>query len=383
MVRPTHAVVDLDGLTANYRAIGRYLAAASAPPPRIIAVIKANAYGHGAVQVARALEQADLGATGLPLVLACADIEEGVELRRAGVNAPILVFGALGVSDVAGIFDHHLTPTVSSPSAAQALGEAAAARSTRLGVHLKIDTGMNRFGFRHDNLRETLPEVLGNDYLSVEAVYTHFATAECQEDALFVAQLERFDQVRAAASVLGLSDVWWHAANSAALLCNRRTWYDGVRPGLLLYGVAPPPLETDLDLHPVMSLRSCVVGVKGMRRGESAGYGARFVASRPMRIAVIPAGYADGLDLRLGGRGSVLVGGTRAPIVTVAMDSTTIDVTDVSVIPGDDVIVLGEQGNERIGACDIAQVIGTRPHEVLCRVGTRIERTYTLARTGR
>ena len=153
MVRPTHAVVDLDGLTANYRAIGRYLAAASAPPPRIIAVIKANAYGHGAVQVARALEQADLGATGLPLVLACADIEEGVELRRAGVNAPILVFGALGVSDVAGIFDHHLTPTVSSPSAAQALGEAAAARSTRLGVHLKIDTGMNRFGFRHDNLR--------------------------------------------------------------------------------------------------------------------------------------------------------------------------------------------------------------------------------------
>lgn len=383
MVRPTHAVVDLDGLTANYRAIARYLAAASAPPPRIIAVIKANAYGHGAVQVARALEQADLGATGLPLVLACADIEEGVELRRAGVNAPILVFGALGVSDVAGIFDHHLTPTVSSPSAAQALGEAAGARSTRLGVHLKIDTGMNRFGFRHDNLRETLPEVLGNDYLSVEAVYTHFATAECQEDALFVAQLERFDQVRAAASMLGLSDVWWHAANSAALLCNRRTWYDGVRPGLLLYGVAPPPLETDLDLHPVMSLRSRVVGVKGMRRGESAGYGARFVASRPMRIAVIPAGYADGLDLRLGGRGSVLVGGTRAPIVTVAMDSTTIDVTDVSVIPGDDVIVLGEQGNERIGACDIAQVIGTRPHEVLCRVGTRIERTYTLARTGR
>ena len=384
MVRPTHAVVDLDGLTANYRAIERYLAAADvSPPPRVIAVIKANAYGHGAVQVALALERAEPGAAGSAPVLACADIEEGVELRRAGVEAPILVFGALSVSDLAGVFEHRLTPTVSSPSAARTLGEAAAARGTRLGVHLKIDTGMNRFGFRHDNLRETLPEVVAAAHLSIDAVYTHFATAEHPDDPFFAVQRQRFEHVRAEASMLGLSDVWWHAANSAALLCDRRTWYDGVRPGLLLYGMAPLPLETDLDLRPVMSLRSRVVAVKGMRRGESAGYGARFVASRPMRVAVVPAGYADGLDLRLGGRGSVLVGGVRAPIVTVAMDSTTIDVTDISVNPGDDIVVLGEQGDERIGARDIAKAIGTTPHEVLCRVGTRIERTYTLARTAR
>ena len=189
MVRPTHAVVDLDGLIANYRAIRGLLAGgAGGPPPRIVAVIKANAYGHGAARVARALEGEARGRAVPPPMLACADIEEGVDLRAAGVRAPILVFGALSVSDLDGVFAHGLTPTVSSPSAARALEEAAAARGVRLGVHLKIDTGMNRFGFRHDNLPATLPAVLRARHLAVEAVYTHYATAEDREHPLFERQ---------------------------------------------------------------------------------------------------------------------------------------------------------------------------------------------------
>ena len=383
MIRPTHATVDLDALVHNYRAIVRHVAgrgsAASPAPPGVIAVVKANGYGHGAVPVALALERAAAEAgtppPAMPL-LACADIEEGMELREAGVSAPILVFGALSVSDLAGLFEHRLTPTVSSPGAARALAEAARARGTQLPVHLKIDTGMHRFGFRDDNLRETLPAVVGSPHLVVDAVYTHFATAELIGHGLFEEQRGRFEAVRAVAGAFGLGGVRWHAANSAALLRDPRTWYDAVRPGLLLYGIAPPPLETDLDLRPVMALRSRIVAVKGMWPGESAGYGARFVADRPMRVAIIPAGYADGLDLRLAGRGSILVGGARADILTVAMDSLTVDVTSVAADPGDDVVILGEQAGARIGATDIARAIGTVPHEVLCRVGARIGRTY-------
>ena len=377
MVRPTHAVVDLDGLTANYRAIRDLLAAgAGGSAPRIIAVIKANAYGHGSARVARALEREAAERAVPPPMLACADIEEGVELRAAGVRAPILVFGALSVSDLEGVFAHDLVPTVSSPSAARALEAAAAARDVRLRVHLKIDTGMNRFGFRHDNLPATLPAVLQAPHLDVEAVYTHFATAEDRDHPLFERQRARFEAVRAAAAGLGLAGAWWHAANSAALLRDRRTWYDAVRPGLLLYGIAPPPLEPGLRLRPAMSLQSRVVAVKGMRPGEAAGYGGRFVADRALRVALVPAGYADGLDLRLAGRGVVLVGGVRAPIAAVSMDSTVVDVTGVDANPGDEVVLLGAQGTDVIGARDVARAIGTVPHEILCRIGARIERTY-------
>lgn len=377
MVRPTHAVVDLDGLIANFRALRTRLdALAGRSAPRIIAVIKANAYGHGAARVARALEREAQAAGWSPPMLACADIEEGVELRAAGVRAPILVFGALSVSDLDGVFAHGLTPTVSSPAAGRALQEAAAARRARLGVHLKLDTGMNRFGFRHDNLGATLPAVVRSPHLQVEAVYTHFATAEDRGHPLFDRQRRRFEAVRASAAALGLGGAWWHAANSAALLRDRRTWYDAVRPGLLLYGIAPPDGAPDLNLRPVMSLRSRVVAVKGMRPGESAGYGGRFVADRPLRVALVPAGYADGLDLRLAGRGVVLVGGVRAPVAAVSMDSMVIDVSAVDANPGDEVVLLGRQGGDLLAAGDVAAAIGTVPHEILCRIGARIERTY-------
>ena len=312
VVRPTFAQIDLDTLKANYRALRDFVASdPQTTPPQLIGVVKANAYGHGLVPVARALETA-----GVTMV-ACADIEEGVQLRDGGIRVPILVLGALSISDLNGIFEYDLTPTVSSPSAARALQDAASARAAPLHCHLKIDTGMNRFGFRYDNLRSTMPEVLGGSHLVFDAVYTHFATAEDPTHTLFVEQRERFRVALETLASLRLGGVCCHTANSAALLTSRACWHDAVRPGLLLYGVPPPAVAVPsaLGVRPVMSLRSRVVAVKGIRESETSGYGALFTAGRPTRVAIVPAGYADGLDVRLAGVGEVLIRGHRAPIV--------------------------------------------------------------------
>ena len=288
MIRPTVARVDLSALKANFRHIVDYLARERPDPaPRPIAVVKANAYGHGAPQVACALE--DAGAD----LLACADIEEGAALRAAGVKAEILIFGALSVSDLDGLFDCRLTPTISTPGAARAVQAAAAKYRQSIRYHLKIDTGMNRLGFRHDNLRRTLPELLASESLRLEAVYTHFATADEPGSPLFLEQRTRFERALGEVAALGGRPRYRHASNSAALLRDSRVWYDRVRPGLLLYGVVPPPLASTMPLTPVMTLGSRVVAVKGVRPGEGIGYGVKFTAAAATIIAIIPAGYAD------------------------------------------------------------------------------------------
>ena len=379
MIRPTVARVNLRALQSNYRALAEYLE--SEPrgtdrlePPRIIAVVKANAYGHGAGQVARALESA-----GADLV-ACADIEEGAALRAAGVGAEILVFGALSVSDLEGLFDCRLTPTISTPSAARAVQAAAAKHKERLRYHLKIDTGMNRLGFRFDNLRRTLPELLASPNLELDAIYSHFATADDPESGLFNEQRLRFE--RALRDFENLCAPmnrrpYRHLANSAAMLRDSRVWQDRVRPGLLLYGLVPPPLGSTIPVSPIMTLGSRVVAVKGVRAGETVGYGARFAADGPRRVAIVPAGYADGVDLRLAGAGAVLIRGRRAPVVgSVCMDMLMADVTDLDASPGDEVVIIGTQGDARIDVREMAAQMGTIPYEILCRIGSRIERVY-------
>jgi alanine racemase len=243
--------------------------------------------------------------------------------------------------------------------------------------HLKIDTGMNRLGFRHDNLQATLPDVAGSANLEIAAVYTHFATADNPDHPAFALQRDRFERVLQQLPAMGITTAVRHAANSAALLRDERVWYDFVRPGLMLYGIVPPPLASTLTLRPALSLRSRIVAVKGIRPGEGTGYGLRDAGDRAATLAVVPAGYADGLDLRLAGRGYMLVRGRRAPVVgSVCMDMTTIDVTGMDVAPGDEVVMIGEQGGESIGVREIAASIGTIPYELLCRLGARIDRLY-------
>jgi alanine racemase len=372
VIRPTVARVDLTALTSNFTTIVQHLKAQQPTgTPGVIAVVKANAYGHGAPQVATALE-----AAGADL-LACADIEEGAVLRAAGVKAEILVFGALSVSDLDGLFDCNLTPSISSPGAARAVQAAAVRYKRRVRYHLKIDTGMNRLGFRFDNLTRSLPELLASPNLELDAVYTHFATADVPDSPAFEQQRLRFARALSEVEGLGATPKYRHACNSAAFLRDSRVWYDRVRPGLLLYGIVPPPLASTLPLTPVMSLHSKVVAVKGMRPDEISGYGARFTADKPTTIAILPAGYADGLDLRLAGRGHVLIRGRRAPVVgSVCMDMLTVDVTGMEVFPGDDAVIIGSQGDDRIDAREMAATIGTIPWEIVCRVGSRIERQY-------
>ena len=382
--RCTFAHVDLAALQSNFRAMAEFLAeqtrleGSGRNVPGIISVVKANAYGHGAAAVGRALQ--DAGAK----ILACADIEEAIVLRKAGVTAEILIFGALGVSDVAGVFDYNLTPTISTPSAGRSLQAAADSRGFRLKCHLKVDTGMNRLGLRFDNLERTLPELIASKNIEIAAVYTHFATADDVDHPLFQTQRERFEQVLLRLPQLGVNPGLRHAANTAAILRDSRVWYDLVRPGLMMYGVVPPPLATTIPLKPVMSLRSRVVAVKGVRPGEIVGYGAHWTAEKPSRVAVVPAGYADGLDRRMAGSCDVLIRGRRAPIIgAVNMDMISVDVSGIKVEPGDDVVIIGEQGDQRIDVREISSIIGTNPYEVLCRIGTRIERIYEERRPAR
>jgi alanine racemase len=220
--------------------------------------------------------------------------------------------------------------------------------------------------------------LLASQNLVLDAVHTHFGTADEPGHPLFESQRTRFESACRTLNELGAGPHLRHAANSAALLRDSRVWYDFVRPGLLLYGLVPPPLASTLPLKPVMSLTSQVVAVKGVRTGESVGYGARFTADRPVTLAVIPAGYADGLDRRLEDHGFVLIRGQRAKIVgAVSMDMLTVDVTDISGVgPGDEVVFLGTQGGKSIDAREMADWIGTIPYEILCRLGSRVERKY-------
>jgi alanine racemase len=385
VIRCTSAHVDLDATRANYRALVEYLereatlnrTAGKTPSksPGIIGVVKANAYGHGAVRVARALEE--VGATWL----AVADIEEGIELREAGTRARILIFGALSVSDLDGVFEYDLTPSIGTPGAGRALQKAARARHTSIRYHLKIDTGMHRLGFRHENLPWTIPELLAGPNLELEAIYTHFATADEPEHSLFEQQRVNFEKATDTIHALGGRPRYRHAANSAATLRDSRVWYDFVRPGLLLHGVVPPPLHTTIPLKAVMSLTSRVVAVKGVRAGETVGYGARFCPDAPTTLAIIPAGYADGLDRRLEDRAYVLIRGRRAKIVgAVSMDMLTADVTHIEEVnPGDEVVFLGAQGDgptQVLDAREMASAISTIPYEILCRLGARVHRMY-------
>ena len=370
MIRQTVARVDLEAIAANIATL-RVLLDEEETPPGIIAVVKANAYGHGAVTVAQRLEQAGVD------MLACADIEEGIELRKAGVTKPILVFGALSLSDLDGVFDFDLTPTVSTPTAAEAVEQAGAARNAVIGCHLKIDTGMNRLGFRHDNLDRTMPAIAASRHLRVDAVYTHFACSDNPESESFDLQRVRFEQALAALDRYDIKPKVRHAANSGAVLRDRRTWYDFIRPGLLLYGIVPPPLGSTLPFTPALSLTSRVVAVKGLRAGEGVGYGLRYTPDSPREVAVVPAGYADGLDTRLANIGVALVRGRRATIVgSVCMDMIMLDVTGFGVQTGDEVVLIGRQGDDEVSAREVAGTVGTIPWEIVCRLGARIARSY-------
>ena len=368
-VRPTRAEIGLEYLRHNLTELARV---AHVP---IWAVLKADAYGHGAKAVARTLERA--GAQGFCVAL----IEEGIELREAGIVAPILVMGSHYASAWPELLRHQLTPVLSRVDQIEALAEEVRERAgPAFGVHVKIDTGMARLGVPMSELSGFAEALLRRPELRLEALMTHFASAE--SDAEFVGlQLDRFEQASALLARLGLPVRLRHAANTAALLAQPRARLDLVRPGIGLFGMAPGVASAQ-HLRPVMRVRSEVISLRSLPPGASVGYGATFRATRESRVATIPMGYGDGLSRALSNRGQVLVRGRRAPIAgAVSMDLTSVDVTDIPGVQiGDEVVVLGSQegplGADTISAQEIAAHTGTIAWEVLTGISRRVPRFY-------
>jgi alanine racemase len=384
--RVTRAEINLAHVRHNLREIRARLMddarASGTAAAKVWAVLKADGYGHGAAPLATTLERE--GVDGLCVAL----LEEGIELRNAGVRLPVLVMGGYYGrfrDGVEALIENDLTPVVYDAGQIEALTSAARfMRRAPVPVHLKIDTGMGRLGVREDGLADLLRALRATRELSFEGLMTHLACADAVDLASTQAQLELFERASARVREAGLHPTLRHAANSAAMLRLKSSHFEVVRPGLALFGVHPCPRVADRspNLKPAMRVLSEVVALRDVPMGSAIGYGHTWRASRPSRIATIPMGYADGLSRALSNCGAVLIAGRRAPIVgTVSMDLTMVDVTDIpDVNIRDEVVVLGGQrgrlGEDAISADEIAECIGTIAYECLTSISRRVPRFY-------
>jgi len=384
--RPIWAEISLGAVRRNLAAIQRLVNSARPArqkPRKVMSIVKANAYGHGAVPIVKALEKAGADWFGV----AC--VSEGVELRNAGIRRPILILGGYWPGEEKVLVEFRLSPAVTNCNQLSLLERAAAkARGQKcpFGFHLKINTGMNRLGIAPKDVDCFVRAVSKYPHLELQGTFTHFASSELLDNEETAIQQRRFRNALLRMKVLGLSPGLIHMANSAAIAARPDTWCDMVRPGAATYGYHPAyspanrqkALETRLSLEPVLSLRTRIVAVRDLEPGEGVGYNARFVASRPSRVAVIAAGYADGLMRGLGSRGNVMVREQHAPIVgNISMDMATIDVTDVEGSRvGDIVTIYGAGGARSRTAADLSLDLGTVVQDVLCAIGTRVRRIY-------
>ncbi|TAJ26331.1 MAG: alanine racemase [Nitrospirae bacterium] len=366
---PTVATIDFAALAHNLDIVRRHLTA----PCEILAVVKADAYGHGAVAVAQRLLRLGVPRFGV------ATIQEGATLRDAGIQAPILVMGALLPNQLPDVIAHTLTPVVHDSATADALADLARSRPEPYPIHIKVDTGMGRLGLAPEAVLPLLQSPCCKGPLRVEGLMTHLADADGGDPGYTEAQIARFRTVVAQADAAGLSIPLLHTANSAAILCHPSSHFNLVRPGIMLYGYQSALRgQAAPDLHPVLTLSTTIVQINRLTSGESVGYNRAYRASRPSRIAILPIGYADGYNRALSSRGHVLLKGRQAPVVgRVCMDMTLVDVTDIpDAGPGDEAVLIGRQGTARITADDMAQWLGTIPYEVLCAIGPRVARVY-------
>lgn len=380
--RPVWAEISLGAILHNLRAIQQHVGAKR----KVLAVVKANAYGLGAVDISRALAKAGVDWLGVTCT------SEGAELREAGIRRPILILTGFWPGEEKFLIRHGLTPTVTRVDQLRNLERAAASRRSKLGrrgklsFHLKIDSGMNRLGISPDKVGEFTKALSNCSHLELGGTYTHFASAEAftthqteEQERVFGSAVER---LRAAGVAPGIV----HLANSGAICARPSTWADMVRPGAILYGYHqsfdPPERKADviakLPLRPSLSLRARIISLRDTPPGEGVGYGARFVTQRPSRIAVIAAGYADGIVRARTNRGCVLLRGRRVPLVgTISMDLAMVDATDVpDAAVGDVVTIYGKDGNVAIEVSDVARELGTVSSDLLCALGRRVRRFY-------
>ena len=364
--RPTTVTVSLGAIRHN-------VAAMKPEGAELMAVVKGNAYGHGDVAVAFAA--LDAGATWLGVAL----VEEGLGLRSAGIEAPILILSECPPGSEDAALDSALTPTLYSDAGRERLvaAVAAASRPGPTRVHIKVDTGMHRVGVFPPQDAVSFAKRAIAEGLEIEGVYTHFARADDDADTTRE-QLRRFAEVTAALAAQGIEPRLTHAANSGATLRHPEAHFSLVRPGLTIYGLAPTPaLAEQVELRPALSWRSAVTMAKRLPAGEALSYGHTYRLERDAWIATVPVGYADGYTRRLSGRAEVLIGGVRRPVAgTVTMDQLLVDCGDEEPTVGQEVVLIGTQGDEHISVEEFAERGGTINYEVVCAIGERVPREY-------
>lgn len=366
--RPTWAEVNLSNVAFNIKSFRRHIPR----PTRLLAVVKAEGYGHGAAEVARAALAA--GADWLAVAL----VEEGIRLRQEGLAAPILVLGYLPPEAMAATIHYRLTPAIADLGTFHLFESEARRQRRKVGIHLKVDTGMGRLGPGIEGSRDLLARALSSPYLELEGVFTHFAAADEEEKSFTYGQLDKFKQIVDTIKK-DKPQIIAHCANSAAAIEVPESHLDMVRIGISLYGYYPSSqVKPLLPLKPVMSLNTAIAFIKEVPAGTPISYGRTFVTAAASRIATLPIGYADGLMRILSGKTHFLIQGRRVPQVgRICMDYCMADVTalpDVTV--GEPVVIIGSQGRESIPATELARLAGTISYEVLCAISARVPRHY-------
>ena len=366
-LRPTYVEVDLERLAANYHAIAAHVA-----PARVMPILKANAYGHGLVEVARKLE-----AIGAPYV-GVAYLEEGLRLREDGVRLPVLVMGGIVGSQVPRFITNDLTLTASSVDKLRVIDDHAAALRRPARVHLKIDTGMERIGVHWYSAEKLLEESLKCRHLEVEGIFTHFANADERDLTHARLQLERFAEVLSFYERRSLPAPLRHAANSGAILQMPDSHFDLVRPGILFYGATPSPeIPMTIPVRQALRWLTSVVYFKVVKPGNPVSYGSSWTPSELTRVVTLPAGYGDGYMRAMSGKAHVILRGKRYPVVgRICMDQMMVSIGMDSAYNGDEAVLLGCSGEASISIEDLASWAGTIPHEVLTSINTRVPRVY-------
>ena len=366
--RPTRCVIDHAALRWNLQQIRAKVGA----QVKILSMVKADAYGHGAVPAAKTLRAAGADAFGV------ATLDEGIELRRAGIGVPIIVVGGVYADQVDEFFAHSLMPVLYDVDGLKDLDAAVANRRATLDVHVKVDTGMGRLGLRAGEIDSWLPPLKALKALKIDGVFSHFSTAESVDGDYTKKQLEIFTGVVARLRAAGLSPLF-HFANSAATITQPAAYFDMVRPGIMLYGAYPSPaMAQQITLKPVLSWQTKIIQLKKVPAGTSISYGQTFVTQRESLIATLPVGYADGYQRLLSNRSEALVRGQRAPVAgRVCMDLTMLDVTDIrNVQRGDEVVLLGRQDGAEISADEMAAWANTISYEIFTSIGARVPRIH-------
>lgn len=361
MQRGFTAEIDLNALSHNLSIVKKLCGKS-----KIIAVVKADAYGHGAVEVSKALVSEGIQ------TLAVAFTSEAIELRESGLKVKII---SLFDPDVSDVFNYGITPVISTFSQASSLSKEALKRNMQIPVHIKIDTGMGRTGFPYDAV-DDIEKIFNMQGLLVEGVMSHLSDSDSEDKSFAMIQIERFKRIRNLLQDEMVSVRQWHIANSAAILTIKDSIFDAVRPGIMLYGYCT--VNNNYHLKPLMTIKTTILQIRRVKKDTPISYNRTYYTNRDSLIAVIPAGYADSINRLFSNNLEVLVGGIKVPVVgKICMDLTMIDVTEVpSVNLGDEVVILGSQANNTIDAMELCRRIDTIPYEILTSFGIRARRTY-------